>query len=391
MTPIRSGVKPFIWARPIACAVSARWARRDASRSIQWSISCRGTTREWPGRSGRLDRKTTHRSSFHTNRAGSLPSMIWVKIVGMGQSENSSLKSVSGPAVELTGASKRYGDVLAVDNVTLAINAGELVAMLGPNGAGKTTSIHLMLGLRNPTAGKARLFGLDPKDLKARSRIGVMLQESGVPGMLRVEELVRLFCSYYPRPLPVVQAIAMAGLEEKATTLVKDLSGGQHQRLYLALALCGDPEVLFLDEPTVGMDVEGRRRFLQEIGDLGARGRTIVLTTHYLEEADQLAQRVIVIDRGHVIADSSPAQIKARVAGKRITFTTTQQTDENMLAGLPLNSQQVDDHRVRLLTNEPEAVLRELFRRGVEMRDLEVSGADLEEAFVAMTHHEARA
>jgi len=298
---------------------------------------------------------------------------------------------VSGPAVELTGASKRYGDVLAVDNVTLAINAGELVAMLGPNGAGKTTSIHLMLGLRNPTAGKVRLFGLDPKDLKARSRIGVMLQESGVPGMLRVEELVRLFCSYYPRPLPVVQAIAMAGLEEKATTLVKDLSGGQHQRLYLALALCGDPEVLFLDEPTVGMDVEGRRRFLQEIGDLGARGRTIVLTTHYLEEADQLAQRVIVIDRGHVIADSSPAQIKARVAGKRITFTTTQQTDENMLAGLPLNSQQVDDHRVRLLTNEPEAVLRELFRRGVEMRDLEVSGADLEEAFVAMTHHEARA
>ena len=298
---------------------------------------------------------------------------------------------MSGPAVELTGASKRYGDVLAVDNVTLAINAGELVAMLGPNGAGKTTSIHLMLGLRNPTAGKARLFGLAPKDLKARSRIGVMLQESGVPGMLRVEELVRLFCSYYPRPLPVVQAIAMAGLEEKATTLVKDLSGGQHQRLYLALALCGDPEVLFLDEPTVGMDVEGRRRFLQEIGDLGARGRTIVLTTHYLEEADQLAQRVIVIDRGHVIADSSPAQIKARVAGKRITFTTTQQTDENMLAGLPLNSQQVDDHRVRLLTNEPEAVLRELFRRGVEMRDLEVSGADLEEAFVAMTHHEARA
>ena len=117
---------------------------------------------------------------------------------------------MSGPAVELTGASKRYGDVLAVDNVTLAINAGELVAMLGPNGAGKTTSIHLMLGLRNPTAGKARLFGLAPKDLKARSRIGVMLQESGVPGMLRVEELVRLFCSYYPRPLPVVQAIAMA-------------------------------------------------------------------------------------------------------------------------------------------------------------------------------------
>jgi ABC-2 type transport system ATP-binding protein len=298
---------------------------------------------------------------------------------------------VSGPAVELIHATKRYGDVVAVDDVSLAIDRGELVAMLGPNGAGKTTSINLMLGMRNPTSGKARLFGLDPKDLRARSRIGVMLQESGVPGMLRVEELVALFCSYYPRPLPVAQAIAMAGLDEKAKTLVKDLSGGQHQRLYLALALCGDPEVLFLDEPTVGMDVEGRRRFLQEIAGLGARGRTIVLTTHYLEEADQLAKRVVVIDRGHVIADSSPTEIKARVAGKRITFLTTALPDESRFAGLPLNSIQVEDHRVRLLTNEPEEVLRELFQRGVELRDLEVSGADLEEAFVAMTRHEVTA
>jgi ABC-2 type transport system ATP-binding protein len=295
---------------------------------------------------------------------------------------------VTGPAVQLINVSKRYGDVLAVDDVSLEINSGELVAMLGPNGAGKTTSINLMLGLRKPTSGKARLFGLDPKDLKARSRIGVMLQESGVPGMLRVEELVGLFSSYYPHPLPVAQAISMAGLEEKSKTLVKDLSGGQRQRLYLALALCGDPEVLFLDEPTVGMDVEGRRRFLDEIAGLGARGRTIVLTTHYLEEADQLAKRVIVIDRGQVIADSSPAQIKGRVAGKRITFTTTPAIGATLLDGLPLKSQEVENHRVRLLTNEPEAVLRELFRRGVEIHDLEVAGADLEEAFVAMTHHE---
>jgi len=295
---------------------------------------------------------------------------------------------VTSPTVELVGATKRYGELVAVDNVSLAIQSGELVAMLGPNGAGKTTSINLMLGLRKPTSGQARLFGMDPKDLKARSRIGVMLQESGVPGMLRVEELVGLFCSYYPRPLPVAQAIAMAGLEEKAKTLVKDLSGGQHQRLYLALALCGDPEVLFLDEPTVGMDVEGRRRFLREIADLGARGRTIVLTTHYLEEADQLAQRIIVIDHGRVIADASPAQIKSRVAGKRITFTTAAMLDEGQLAGLPLNSKQIEDHHVRLLTNQPEEVLRELFRRGVEVSNLEVAGADLEEAFVAMTSRE---
>jgi ABC-2 type transport system ATP-binding protein len=295
---------------------------------------------------------------------------------------------VNGPAVELIHASKRYGDVLAVDDVSLAIHPGELVAMLGPNGAGKTTSINLMLGLRNPTSGQARLFGLDPRDLKARSRIGVMLQESGVPGMLRVEEIVALFCSYYPRPLPVPQAIAMAGLEEKSKTLVKDLSGGQHQRLYLALALCGDPEVLFLDEPTVGMDVEGRRQFLDEIADLGARGRTIVLTTHYLDEADQLARRIIVIDHGHVIADSPPSEIKSRVAGKRITFTSPEPPDPGQLAGLPLTATQVDDHRVRLLTNDAEEVLRELFRRGVAMHDLEVAGADLEEAFLAMTRRQ---
>jgi ABC-2 type transport system ATP-binding protein len=298
---------------------------------------------------------------------------------------------MSGPAVELVSATKRYGDVVAVDNVSLVINAGELVAMLGPNGAGKTTSINLMLGTRSPTSGKALLFGMEPRDIRARSRIGVMLQESGVPGMLRVEEIVSLFCSYYPRPLAPAQAIAMAGLEEKVRTLVKDLSGGQHQRLYLALALCGDPEVLFLDEPTVGMDVDGRRRFMREIAELGSRGRTIVLTTHYLEEADQLARRVIVVDRGHVIADSTPGEIKSRVAGKRVTFTTPAAPGDGLLSGLPLNSKVVDGNRVKLLTNDPEAVLRELFRRGVEIHDLEVAGADLEEAFIAMTHHEVAA
>ncbi len=297
--------------------------------------------------------------------------------------------SVSAPVVELVDASKRYGEVQALQHVSVTIAPGEVVAMLGPNGAGKTTSISLMLGTRKPTSGTARLFGLNPRDLKARSRIGVMLQESGVPGMLKVQEIVSLFGSYYPAPLPTSKAIAMAGLEEKSTALVKDLSGGQRQRLYLALAVCGNPEVLFLDEPTVGMDVEGRRRFIAEIAEFAAKGRTVVLTTHYLEEADQLARRVIVIDRGHVIADSTPAEIKARVAGKHVIFTAVGLIAEADLDGLPLTGMQIQDHRVRLLTNAPEIVLRELFRRGVEMRDLEVAGADLEEAFVAMTHREA--
>jgi ABC-2 type transport system ATP-binding protein len=291
-------------------------------------------------------------------------------------------------AVELVDVSKQYGQVQALQHVTLTIAPGEVVAMLGPNGAGKTTSISLMLGTRQPTSGHARLFGLNPRDLRARSRIGVMLQESGVPGMLKVNEIVSLFGSYYPAPLPTSQAIAMAGLEEKSKSLVKDLSGGQRQRLYLALAVCGNPDVLFLDEPTVGMDVEGRRRFITEIAEFAAKGRTVVLTTHYLEEADQLARRVIVIDRGQVIADSTPTEIKSRVAGKHVTFIAARPMADADLDGLPLTGKQLQDNRVRLLTNDPETVLRELFRRGVEMRDLEVAGADLEEAFVAMTHRE---
>jgi len=290
--------------------------------------------------------------------------------------------------VELKSVSKRFGDVQALDDISLSIDTGEVVAMLGPNGAGKTTSISIMLGTRRPTSGTSRLFGLDPRDLRARARIGVMLQESGVPGMLKVAEMVSLFASYYPQPLKTAEAIEIAGLQEKSSSLVKDLSGGQRQRLYLALAVCGNPDVLFLDEPTVGMDVEGRRKFLREVGEFAAKGRTVVLTTHYLEEADQLAKRVIVVDRGHVIADSTPASIKARVAGKRIAFISPRPMTTADLDGLPLLSSQVNDGQVRLLTNEPETVLRELFRRGVDMQSLEVSGADLEEAFLAMTHHE---
>jgi ABC-2 type transport system ATP-binding protein len=293
-------------------------------------------------------------------------------------------------AAQLVNATKRYGSVEALKGVSLDIEVGEVVAMLGPNGAGKTTSISLLLGLRKPTSGKALLFGLHPDDLNARSRVGVMLQESGVPTMLKVREIVDLFRSYYPAPMARDRAIAMAGLEEKANALVKELSGGQVQRLYFALAVCGDPEVLFLDEPTVGMDVEGRRSFIDRIAEFAQTGRTVVLTTHYLEEADQLAKRVIVIDRGLVIADASPQEIKARVAGKRVRFAAAALTDKD-LDGLPITTSTISDHHVQLLTNQPEAVLRELFRRGIDVSELEVSGADLEDAFISLTTHKASA
>jgi ABC-2 type transport system ATP-binding protein len=291
-------------------------------------------------------------------------------------------------AAQLVDATKKYGAVEALKGVSIDIELGEVVAMLGPNGAGKTTSISLLLGLRKPTSGKALLFGLKPDDLNARSRVGVMLQESGIPTVLKVRELVDLFRSYYPKPMARDRAIAMAGLEEKANAQVKELSGGQKQRLYFALAVCGDPDVLFLDEPTVGMDVEGRRSFIERIAEFIQMGRTVVLTTHYLEEADQLAKRVIVIDRGLVIADASPQEIKSRVAGKRVRFTSAALTEKDM-EGLPVTTSTFADHTVQLLTNQPEAVLRELFRRGVDMSDLEVSGADLEDAFISLTTHKA--
>jgi ABC-2 type transport system ATP-binding protein len=288
-------------------------------------------------------------------------------------------------AVELIGAHKSYGAVEALRGVDIAIQPGQVVAMLGPNGAGKTTSINLMLGLRKPTRGQARLFGLDPGDRRARSRSGVMLQESGVPSVLTVREVIDLFRTYYPRPAPAEKALAMAGLQEQARMQTGKLSGGQRQRLYYALAVCGDPELLFLDEPTVGMDVESRRAFLASIKDFAAAGKTIVLTTHYLEEADELAQRIVVIDRGLVIADASPREIKSRVAGKRVSFTTGQPLPPEALAGLPHSGLEIEGLRVRLLSSEPEAVLGALFRRGVELDDLEVVGADLEEAFVTLT------
>ena len=289
------------------------------------------------------------------------------------------------PVVELRAARKRFGQVEALKGVDLAIGSGELVAMLGPNGAGKTTSISLMLGLRRPTGGEARLFGVDPADQRARSRCGVMLQESGTPGVLTVRELVDLFRSYYPSPLPAATAIARAGLDAKAGARAGTLSGGERQRLYFALAVCGDPEALFLDEPTVGMDVEGRRAVLDNIRALSAAGKTIVFTTHYLEEADQLARRIVVIDRGVIIADATPREIKSRIPSKRISFNTGVPVSDATFRGLPVQNLEVADHRVRLLSNEPELVLKALFERGVAVRDLEVTGADLEEAFLSLT------
>ncbi len=294
-------------------------------------------------------------------------------------------QGTASAVLEFAGIRKSYGSVEALRGVDLHIERGESVAILGPNGAGKTTAISLLLGLRQPTSGRVTLFGRSPMDRVARSRCGAMLQESGVPGRLRVRELVALFRTYYPRPLPIADTLHLAGLEQQSGVMAANLSGGQRQRLYFALAVCGDPDVLFLDEPTVAMDVAARRAFRETILRYRELGRTIVLTTHFMEEADEIARRIVVIDRGLIVADGTAAEIKAKASGKRVQFSVRGDLDARSFAGLPVNTLTIADHRVRFLSSQPERALGELFRRGIGIADLEVVGADLEEAFLALT------
>ncbi len=293
--------------------------------------------------------------------------------------------------LELAGVRKSYGEVEALRGIDLRIGRGEAVAILGPNGAGKTTTLSLLLGMRRPTAGNVTLFGLSPLAYAARSRRGAMLQDSGVPGRLRVRELIALFRSYYPRPLGIDETLAIAGLSGEATAMASALSGGQRQRLYYALAICGDPDILFLDEPTVAMDVTSRRAFRETIVRYRERGRTIVLSTHFMDEAEEIARRVVVIDHGRVIADGTTAEIKAKASGKRVSFSAHGRVDASAFLGLPVDRLIVEGDRVRFTTAEPERVLSELFRRGVPVADLEVVGADLEEAFLSLTAREVAA
>lgn len=285
---------------------------------------------------------------------------------------------------ELRNATVRYGSVVAVDGLDLTIEPGRVTVLLGPNGAGKTSSIRLLLGLARPATGTARVFGRDPRTLAARRRTGVMMQIAKVPETLRVSEHLDTFRSYYDAPLSTNALIEAAGLQGLERRLYGTLSGGERQRVLFALALAGDPALLFLDEPTVGMDVAARRAFWARIRALRAEGRAVLLTTHYLEEADALADRVVVLDQGRIVADGSPAEIKRRIAHKRIAFASA--LPDVVLEGLPgvVSRSRDGDHAV-LLSSTPEATVRELLRLDPELRDLTVAGAALEEAFLALT------
>jgi ABC-2 type transport system ATP-binding protein len=303
-------------------------------------------------------------------------------------SQRAEIPNLELTVASLEGVNKNYGTIRALRGVDFRVRAGEVVALLGPNGAGKTTAVKLLLGLIQPNTGKVRVFGGDPTNPENRMRTGAMLQVGRVPETLRVREHIDLFSSYYKRPMATAEVLAAAGLEKLGDRKFGDLSGGQRQRVLFALAICGDPDLLFLDEPTVGLDVEARRMLWDEIRRMVSRGKTVLLTTHYLQEADALADRVAVINQGEIIAQGTPSEIKAKTAGKRIRCITS--LSVSALRQIPgVTDVKEDREAVELHAVAAEPIVRELLSRDAELSGLEVTSAGLEEAFIALTQDTA--
>jgi ABC-2 type transport system ATP-binding protein len=287
--------------------------------------------------------------------------------------------------LRIRGLTKSYGPLRAVAGVDLDIVAGETVALLGPNGAGKSTTIDMLLGLTRPDGGEATVFGRSPEQAVKDGLVGAMLQSGGLISEVTVRELLELACSLYPKPMPVAEVLARADLTELADRRTTKLSGGQSQRVRFALALVPDPELLVLDEPTAAMDVESRRRFWASMRELTAAGRTVLFATHYLEEADQYADRVVLMAAGKVVADGPATAIKAVVGGRTVRATLPGAC-ELALRGLPgVSAVELHGDAVRLTCTDSDAALRALLAAEPTARDIEVGGADLEDAFVALT------
>ncbi|ETK38106.1 ABC transporter ATP-binding protein [Microbispora sp. ATCC PTA-5024] len=289
-------------------------------------------------------------------------------------------------AIAFTDVTKSYGSVLAVDGLTLEVPAGSTVALLGPNGAGKSTSINMLLGLLRPTSGDIRVFGETPAEAVRHGSIGAMLQEGTLIPELTVAETLEFVRRLYPDPLPLEEILRLADLTDLARRRADKLSGGQTQRVRFALAVAGAPKLLLLDEPTAAMDVESRRSFWDNMRAYAAQGRTILFATHYLEEADENSDRVVVVARGRVVADGTAAEIKASVAGQAVSFRLGDQSVSG-LDGLPgITGVELQGGRVTLRTADADATIDALYRKTtLDVRDLQIHGADLEDAFLALT------
>jgi ABC-2 type transport system ATP-binding protein len=287
--------------------------------------------------------------------------------------------------IVLTSLSKSYGEVRAVRGIDLTIAPGEAVALLGPNGAGKTTTIDMILGLTRPDSGNISLFGMSPSQAVAAGVVGAMLQTGSLLQHLRVRELISMVASSYPRPLKVDEVLELTGISGLAGRRTNKLSGGQTQRVRFAMALVANPDLLLLDEPTAALDVEGRRDFWASMRAVAGQGKTVIFATHYLEEADAYADRIVLLARGRVVADGAATEIKAKVAGRTIRATLPG-VNLAQLATLPgvLSADRRGD-AVTLSCADAEAALRGLLDRFSAARDIEVRGSGIEEAFLALT------
>jgi ABC-2 type transport system ATP-binding protein len=288
-------------------------------------------------------------------------------------------------AIRFDQVVKVFGPTRALDGVSFEVEKGETVALLGPNGAGKSTAVGVLLGLLSVDQGNASVLGGTPLAALRAGRVGAMLQSAGLPPGARVAEVVDLVRSLYPKPLPLPDLLALADLTALAERKVDGLSGGQAQRVRFATAIAGDPELVFLDEPTVAMDVESRRAFWDATSAAAAKGRTTVFATHYLEEAEAIADRIIVLARGQVVADGPATAIKSIVHTRTVRFTL-HGADPAMLRELPgVAEVTVHGDGVNIRANDADATVYGCYRAGLAIRDLEVTGAGLEEAFLALT------
>ncbi|WP_030970506.1 ABC transporter ATP-binding protein [Streptomyces sp. NRRL S-1824] len=294
----------------------------------------------------------------------------------------------SGPAVIFTGAVKTFGraaqTVRAVDGIDLTVERGETVALLGRNGAGKSTTISLLLGLDEPDSGGVQLLGRTPEQAVRAGRVGAMLQDGQPIPRVTVRELIAFVASTYPSPMPVPESLALAGVSAYADRRVDKLSGGQVQRVRFAVALAGNPELIVLDEPTAALDVEARRAFWDAMRAYARRGNTVLFSTHYLEEADENADRIVVIDHGRIVADGSADRIKESVGGSRVSFDLAGGPTEGLELLPGVNAVEVRGDRALLRTDDSDATVIELARLG-RVRDLQVSRPTLEDAFLSLT------
>ncbi|MGM8215973.1 ABC transporter ATP-binding protein [Bacillaceae bacterium W0354] len=294
--------------------------------------------------------------------------------------------------VQLEGVSKIFGKTTAVNDVSFSIEKGSTVAILGPNGAGKTTTVSMMLGLLEPSQGEIKVFGKSPKELDVRNRIGAMLQEVSVVDKLRVREIIDMVRSYYSSPLSLEELISITGLtDDELKKWANKLSGGQKRRVGFALALAGDPDLLFLDEPTVGLDITARRIFWEKIQTLKKQGKTIIFTTHYLQEADDFSDRIILFNNGEIIADGKPAEIKHKIATRSVSFETN---DHNVIDQLNSFNEVIKcfekEGRIYVITGDTDAVLALIFQHNIDARNIFIEQGRLEEAFehLTSTHQE---